>query len=469
VAAVVVGTAALRLLVSFRPDRLSELVHAHVDGRVLMITAGISVLTGVVFGVVAGLHGLRASGFGVLREAGSATGDHSRHGTRSFLVVTEMALAAVLVVGASLLVRTVINLYRVNPGFDATNLYAMSFALPSNRYPDDANRNDFARRLLNGANRLAGIERATVAWQVPPRSAIIVGSWQTEGSEAVSVSGGFTDMNQVLPEFFEVMRTRVLAGRTFDTGAADRNEVIISQSLARLLWGDSGPIGRRFRNSQANAERDWYTVVGVVENTAMRSLRDERNTPAIFFPSETGMGFDGATLIVRARSGQLPMAALRALALELDPAIPPPPVERVSDLLARTVSMQRFLTTLLGLFAGLAVTLSAVGLYGVIAYTVRQRIREIGIRVALGAARRDIVRLVVRQGLGLTALGLVLGCCGALVGTRLIRTMLFGVSTLDVSSFAAAAAVLLVIALLACLAPTYRALRVDPAVALRGD
>jgi putative ABC transport system permease protein len=157
------------------------------------------------------------------------------------------------------------------------------------------------------------------------------------------------------------------------------------------------------------------------------------------------------------------------LALELDPALPPPPVERVSDLLERTVSMQRVLTTLLGLFAALAVTLSAVGLYGVIAYTVRQRIREIGIRVALGAARRDIVRLVVMQGLGLTAVGLVLGCCAAVAGTRLIRSMLFGVSTLDVASFAAAAAVLFVIALLACLAPTFRALRVDPAVALRGD
>lgn len=466
IVAIAVGAAGLKLLVAFRPPGFADLVHAQLDMRVLGLTMTAAVVTGIVFGLIAGRHGLRLSGFTSLREAGGGTGDPTRHRARSLLVITEMALSAVLVVGASLLVRTVINLYHIDPGFDSRDLHAMSLPLPGNRF-NDAARNDIAVRLLEGAQRTPGIRSATVAWMVPPEAAVAIGAWRAEGATSPDPRGGIATMNMVRPDYFSFMGTDFIAGRTFEPGAVERNEVVVSESMARLLWGRTDVVGLRFRNASEGTDAPWLTIVGVVPNAAMLALRDDRRTPTVYYPSRVGAGYDGATLIFRA--GAVPAAALQALSLELIPDVPPPAVRRVSDLLIRSVAMQRFLTALLTLFAVLAVALSAIGLYGVIAWNVRQRLREIGIRVALGAARRDIVRLVVRQGMALTSIGLVLGCAAAVGATRVIQAMLYGVSSLDVASFVVAGVVLMAIAALACLAPTARALRVDPVLTLRSD
>lgn len=464
IAALAVGAAGLRLIVMFRPEGLSDLVHASLDARVLTLTLAVSVVSGLLFGLIAGQNGLRLSAFGSLREGATTGGDRRRRRARSLLVVTEMALSAVLLVGAMLLVRTVTNLYRIDPGFDTQDLHAMSLPLPASRF-NDAARDDVARRLRDAARRIPGIRDATMAWMVPPAVGVAVGTWQRYGAAEPAAESGISTMNIVLPEYFSFMAMPFTAGGTFEPGAVDRNEVVVSEALARQLWSRTDVVGERFRTG-GMADQPWNTIVGVVPDAAMLSLRDRR-TPAIYYPSRAGAGFDGVTLIFRAAN--VPTAALQALALEISPDTPPPPVRRVTDLLARSVTMQRFLMALLTLFALLAVTLSAVGLYGVIAWTVRQRSREFGIRVALGAEQREIVALVMRQGLGLTLTGLLVGSLAAVGATRMIQSMLYGVTPLDGASFAAAIAVLLGIALLACLSPTRRALRVDPAVTLRSD
>ena len=473
-AAMLLGAAGLKLLVMFRPDRLSELVNARIDGRVLGVTLLLALATGVIFGLVAGFHSLRGT-IGGLRSASGVAGHGRSQRLRSTLVVTEMALSAVLIVSATLLARTVANLYDIDPGFDTTNLSATTFTLPDTRYATEELKAEFSRRLRERAQRIPGVESFTLADNVPTRSSVVVGSWIAEGRQEPNdgSDGGFTAANTVRGEYFDVMGMRFLTGRSFDDGSRRRNEVVVSESLARMLWGETNVVGRRFRTSGEAPGPDgafhWNTVIGVVGNASMLSLREERVTPAMYFPTETGAGYSGTTLIVRARPGQSVAQSIRAASLELDPQLPPPPTQLMADLLQRTVSMQRFLTSLLSLFAGLAVVLSAIGLYGVIAYNVSQRVREIGIRVALGAQRGQIAWLVMRHGVILTVVGLTMGCAGAIAATRLIQSMLYQVSPMDVPSFAVGVLILLVIAAVAGLAPTIRALGVDPAVAMRAD
>ena len=475
VAGLLVGFASLRLIVSLRPPNISELSHAHVDVRVLIATIVVSAITGIGFGLTAAVHSLRAGSFAILRSSVGGTASKSRHRVRSILVVTEMALSVMLLVGATLLIRTVINLHRLDPGFDASNLYAMPVTLPAARYPKTPDREAFAARMLEAAKRIPGFDDVTVADNVPTRTGIIIGSWVSDGAapaNSAAEQGGFTTMNSVRPEYFGLMKMSFLAGHTFDAGSKDRDEVIISESLARQLWPNGDAVGRRFRmaNAKAGSEPgEWNVVVGVLKNASLLSLRDDRKTPAIYYPSKTGVGWGSATLVVRARAGYSPYADLRRLSLALDPSLAPPAVLRVTDLLNDTVASQRFMMTLLTTFALLAVFLSAIGLYGVIAYMVSQTTREIGVRIALGATRMDIVRLVIKHGATLAVIGLGVGLAGASWGMGLLRGSLYGVTPTDPASFALGAVALLFIALLACLIPTRRATRVDPVVAMRAE
>lgn len=469
-----VGLLSLRLIVALRPPNINELANAHIDGRVLIVTMIVSAVTGIAFGLTSALHGARSTVFTILRSSVSGTASKSRHRLRSVLVITEMSLSAMLLVGATLLIRTVVNLHRMDPGFDTANLYAMPVNLPSARYPKPADREAFSRRLLEAAKRLPGVDQVTVADNVPTRTGVIIGSWEAEGaSPGLNPDrAGFSTMNTVRPEYFELMKMRFIAGRAFDEGSKARGEVIISQSLAQQLWPNGAAVGRRFRmagTTPGSAPATWNVVVGVLTNASLLSLRDQRGTPAIYYPSETGTGYEGATLVLRTRPGHSPFADLRRLSLALEPNLPPPTVLRIADLLNDTVASQRFMMTLLSAFAALAVCLSAIGLYGVIAYMVSQTTREIGVRIALGASRTDIARLVMRHGVTLAAVGLAIGLALASWGMGLLRGSLYGVSPTDPFSFAAGAVSLMLVAAFACLVPTRRALRVDPVIAMRGD
>jgi len=470
----IVGDLGLRLIIALRPENLGELSNAHIDARVLLATLAISAITGIGFGLTGAIHSVRSSTFTILRSSIGGTAGKNRHRVRSLLVVTEMSLSVILLIGATLLIRTVINLHHIDPGFDTANLYALPFSLPQSRYRDSTTRQAFARDLLENAKRLPGYEAVTVADNVPTRAGVIIGTWEPAGeiNSAKGDRGSLTTMNTVRPEYFGLMKMRFVSGRGFDEGSKDRREVIISASLAHQLWPSADAVGRQMRMSSGNPKsppEPWSIVRGVVADASLLSLNDARKTPAIYYPSKTGLGWGGATLVVRAAAGHSPYTDLRRLSLTLDPNLAPPTVLRVSDLLNQTVASQRFMMALLTTFAFLAVCLSAIGLYGVIAYMVSQTTREIGVRIALGASRMDIVRLVMFHGAGLAVAGLCVGLAGASWGVGLLRKTLYGVQPTDPASFALGGAALLTVALLACLIPTRRAIRVDPVIAMRTE
>ena len=383
-------------------------------------------------------------------------------------------MSVVLLVSATLLIRTVVNLHNVNPGFDAANLYAMSIELPKTRYPGPENRKLYSDRLLEEGRRLPGVVDATIASSVPTRSGVIMGQWVAAGSSAGSrpEDAGFTAMNSVRANYYTAMRMPLVAGSTFEDGADKRNEVIVSASLARELWGDANAVGLRFRMAPSSAATGdpapFSTVVGVVNDANILGLRDEGKIRAVYYP-EGNTPESTMSLIVRVRDGFVPHDAMRALALQLDPAMAPPAILRVSDLLTDSIASQRFLMTLLTLFACAAVLLSAVGLYGVISFVVSQSTREIGIRVALGAAQKDVASLVMRQGVLLSVVGLVIGLIGSAWGTRLLQQSLFGVKPTDPLSYVAGSIVLVLLSLIACLPPMLRAIRIQPMVAIKSE
>lgn len=474
VAGLVIGALALKAIIAVRPESMGELANVRIDRRVLLGAVAISALSGLMFGVIAGYGGRGTRNFDSLRGSVASTVDRKRHRLRSFLVVTENALSVVLLIGAMLLIRTVFNLYDIHPGYDPSGVYGMSVTLPESRYATPASREAYAERFLAEARRIPGVEVATLASYVPPRSGIAIGKWISDDAALPSKNDetNFTIMNSVMPDYFSVMRMRLLSGRAFDGTSPERREVIISRSLATRLWGNANAVGRRMRSVAAFDDADksvtWNVVVGVAPDAAMLTLQNQDKTPAIYFPAQKSPEHD-LGLIVRMRSGEMPHAALRRLSLSLDPLMPPPSVISVSDLLLQSVSTQRFMMALLTLFAALAVVLSAIGLYGVIAYMVSQSTREIGVRVALGAARRDVIKLVMQQGVVLSAAGLALGLVAALWGGRLLRSSLYGVSSTDPMSYLVGSAVLLTLAVAACVAPTVRALRIDPMVAMRSE
>ena len=471
VAGLTVGYLGVRLIVALRPDSMADLATVRIDGRVVLVTVGISLLTGLVFGLFSAFDNARGN-FMALRAANDAATSRRRHRVRAILIVSEMALSVVLLVGATLLIRTMINLYHVDPGFDTQGLYAVEIHLPMSRYPKEPDRNAYITRFVDGITAVPELHDFTISSAAPTHSGVIIGEWQVEGqAKPLSPGGPFTFFTTVRPGFFELMRMPVIAGHAF-TAPARIEEVVINASLAHDLWGTTSVVGRHFRIAQKSATKDpspWSTVVGVVGDAATITLGGkDRQRPALYRPSDVAAGYSGFTLLVRVR-GAFPTAALHKLQLGLDAALPPATPIAVSDLLMKTVATQRFLMTLLTVFAGIAIFLSAIGLYGVIAYMVSQRTREIGIRMALGAESADIRRLVLSRGAVLAGAGLVLGLLGAVAGTRMLEESLYGVTPGDPVSFAIGAVALLAIALTACSAPARRASRVDPAVAMRAD
>lgn len=473
VVGIVVGQLSLRAIVALRPENLSELANVQIDAHVLMATAALSVISGIAFGLVAAFSGKNGRSFETLRSSTGTTADRSRNRLRSMLVITENALSVVLLIGAVLLIRTVTNLYQIDPGFDATNVYAMSYDLPTGRYDSKEARQSYADRLVTEARRIPGVDEATIAAWAPSRTGIMIGNWVGEGGKTVKAEAAptLTATNVVSADYFKILRMRLVSGHAFDDNIVRNHEVIISRSMARQIWSDTNVVGRRLRMAgQSKAHPDsivWNVVAGVAADAALLSLTDKGTTPGIYYPMSKSPDRH-QTLIVRI-NGAIPTAAFRRLFLSIDPSMSPPEISSVTSLLQRSVTTQRFLMALLTIFAMLAVTLSAIGLYGVITYMVSQSTREIGVRVALGAARSDVIRLVMQKGVVLSVIGLAIGLIASLWGARLLDHTLYGVSRTDPLSYLIGASLLLLIAIAACIAPTARAVRIDPMLAMRSE
>jgi putative ABC transport system permease protein len=377
-----------------------------------------------------------------------------------------MALCTLLLVGASLLLRSVIHLQGRDPGFDATGLYAIDVQLPEARYKNQASQVAFMSDLNERARRLPGVEGMTLAATAPPGSAMLIGALQFEGQpDPPAGTTAFIIFNGVEPDFFKLMRMRIVEGTSFTDTTKAAAQAIVNEGLARKQWPGQSAVGRKLRVVY-NGRGDWKTIVGVVNDAYTQGLTDEVTEPILYTP---GSGFFRPSLLVRTAGDASVIQNFAKLVAGVDAKLPPPQIKSVDDAMRKTIARPRFTMFLLMIFTIVAVGLAAVGLYGVLAYTVAQRTREIGIRVALGASRQRVARAVMSRGLLLAGIGAAIGLGVARWGVKLLGSMLYGVQQTDVVSFAMGAVILFLIAVVACLVPVRRALSVDPLIAMRAD
>ena len=444
-------------------------VEINIDGWVLAFTLGVSVICGILFGTAPAFSVSRLDLNKVLKETSFAAGDSPhRSRLRGALVVSELALALVLLVGAGLLVRSFFRILDVSPGFQPERVLTMSLTLPPTQYSTDAQRASFFKQLLERVQALPGVESAALTDSLPLTgfSNMTLGV-QAEGSPPQPpgtgpVIGGVADT----PDYFHTMGMQLMSGRPFnEVDAKNGGVVIINQSLARILWPNGDPVGKRMKGGPMGD--NWATVIGVVADARHNGLNTEVQ-PEFHRPMFQGMVLDFAYLAVRAKGNPLSLSgAVRNEVGELDRQIPVYGVETMQERLSGSLSPERFNMVLLALFAALALALAGVGIYGVMSYSVTQRTHDIGVRMALGAAREDLLRLVVRQGMVLAAAGLGTGLVAALALTRVLSSLLYGIHATDPLTFAAVSLVLLAVAWIATYVPAHRATKVDPMVALR--
>ena len=471
--AVFVGWGGLTILAAARPDNLTPLAYVSNHRSVLTIASLLAIGCGLVIGLLAALRTAHRDLGMQLRESAASVLGTSRR-LRASLVVAEVALSAILLVGALLLIHAVFDLQRTRLGFDDRGLYELSVTA---RQPMSAAEHATLGAMLReraAANKaVAGL---TLAGNAPsPHGWQMLSLLETPERPATSadVPSG-TAIEIAAPDYFSVLRMPFLAGRTFDAGSFERNEVVISTSLARQLWPSGPAVGQRFRNGLTKPDgshEPWQTVIGVVPDVVV-SLVGGSGHPTMYRPLDTQEGDGPGARSVVAVVRLAPTASAAQLASFAKSVAPPGTETSISNVRERideTLAEPRFMMGILATFASLGVVLAAIGLFGVISYTVGQRTREIGIRMALGASRGTVARLVVGDGIRLALAGIVLGLAGAVSATRLIENSLYGVSRFDPFSFVAGAALLLLVAVVACVVPMLRATGVDPAIAVRAD
>jgi predicted permease len=463
------------LVAAIPPARLEQmpyLRHLALDPSVLLFTALLSVVTGVVFGLVPALDASRADLQEAMKEGGRSSSSKASGRLRGALVVFEVAVSLVLLVGAGLMMKSLVRMLDVDPGFRAENLLTMRVNLTPQRFRDDADgsqRAAFVEELLRRAAALPGVEGAAAVNSLPLSGDGGTGTPAVEGRPAPAAGWSEAHLRTVSANYFGVMGVPVRAGRAFDerdrVGAP--RVVLVNQTFVERNFPGEDPTGHRlsFKFTQGQPP---FEIVGVVGDEKIKSL-DAQTTPVIYFPmlqaADTSTG-----LVVRTTSDPAALTgALRAELRALDASAPLFGVRTMERLIADSPAafMRRYPAYLIGIFAAVALVLASVGIYGVISYMVSQRTRELAIRAALGARRRDLLGLVLRQGLGLALAGVGLGLLGALALSRLLASQLYGVSAADPAVYAGVSLLLVAVALVACLVPARRATRVDPMVALR--
>ncbi len=470
-AAVVLAYWGTSLLVSFKPENLPRLSEIGVDARVLGFTFAISVLTGLVFGLVPAWTASRDRVGDALKEGGrSSTAGSVRQRLRSSFVVVEIAVALVLLVGAGLLVKTFWKLRSVEPGFNPDHLVTMRVELPETRYKEVAPQTRFRKQVLAGMNSLPGVQAAIVS-ELPLSGDSLNHDFLIENRPPIAPGDEPSlETLSILGDYFKVMQIPVQKGREF--GPADFDERaplvgIANETFVRQYFQNEDPLGKRLRWAR-DPEIRWITIVGVVGDVKHFGL-DLPEEPALYSPyTQINPWKRWMSFAVRTQ-GDAPgtAQALKQEIWKVDSQLPVTKVETMSEVAASSFAERRFNMSLLSLFAALALVLAAIGIYGVMSNAVTQRTQEIGIRLALGARGVDVLALIIRNGLTLVLIGVVLGLGGAFTLTRLMTTLLFGVTPTDGLTIAIVSGVLIGVALLACFIPARRATKVDPLVALR--
>jgi putative ABC transport system permease protein len=459
------------LLLALAPEDLPRLSDVSLDGRALAFTAAITLLTGLGFGLFPALQASNIRGPNLnetLKDAGrGSTDDGRRRIIRGALVVLEVALALVLLVGAGLLIKSFLRLRNVDPGFNPAGALTAQIPLSQRKYPEDSQRVAFYAQLIEKVAALPGVQAAGAAMVTPLSGNDFVLGFRIEGRPPYP-AGGEPDTNyySVTPGYFKAMGIPLLRGRLFterDTKDSTR-VVVINETMAKRFFPGEDPIGKRLHVTMGPLL--YREIVGIVGDVKHYSLDQE--TKAQTYEPYAQQPFSGMTLVARTSGDPAGLsAAIRGEVLKIDKELPVSNVKTLEQYLSTSIAQQRFSVLLLGIFAAVAMALACVGIYGVLSYSVAQRRREIGVRMALGAARRDVLRLVVGHAMLLTLIGVAIGLGAAFALTRVMSTLLFGVSATDPMTFGLIALLLVAVALLAALVPARRATKVDPMVALR--
>ncbi|HET6890401.1 MAG TPA: ABC transporter permease [Pyrinomonadaceae bacterium] len=469
--AVLLAIWSMHLLEAFKPENLPRLSEIGVDGRVLGFTLGVSILTGLVFGLVPAWTASRGGVGEALKEGGrSATASGARQRLRSTFVIVELAVALVLLVGAGLLIKTFWKLRSVEPGFNLDHMITMRVELPEARYQDVASQTRFRKQVLAGMNSLPGVQAAMIS-ELPLSGNSLNHDFLIENRPPIAVGDEPSlETRSVLGDYFTVMQIPLQRGRDFGPQDFDEKAPLVglaNYAMVRQYFQNEDPLGKRIRWAR-NPQVEWITIIGVVGDVKHFGL-DLPEEPALYTPY-TQINPWKRWMSIAARTQADPAGTAHALKQEIwkvDSQLPVTKLETMSEVAASSFAARRFYMSLLSIFAGLALVLAAIGIYGVMSNAVTQRTQEIGIRLALGARTIDVLKLIIRNGMTLVAIGVIAGLAGAFALTRLMTSLLFGVTPTDALTMGVVSAVLIGVAFLACFIPARRATKVDPLVALR--
>ncbi|MEY2538377.1 MAG: hypothetical protein QOG67_2117 [Verrucomicrobiota bacterium] len=469
IAGVLLAVWGVDLLKNIGASTVPRLREVNLDFRVLIMTFGIAVGTGILFGLVPGIVCAKPELTESLKEGGRGSSEgRRRNRLRNALVVAEVALALVLLTGAGLLMKSFVRLQRVSPGFDPHNVLTMEVSLPKLRYPDDKAIVRFSDEAQQRIAALPGVQFAAVTTILPLSGNNGDSSFAIEGrSEKSNMPGPDEEKREVSADYFRAIGTPLLKGRFFT--AADNADaphvIIVNQALAKKWWPGGDAVGKRIVMGGMSADPKWINVVGIVADIRHAGL-DAEPKPEMYIPFAQN---PYKTMILAVRSARDPRAlisAVRAQIQGIDPGQPVANIRTFESVLSDSLAPRRLSVVLLGVFAGVAVLLATVGIYGVMSFLVVQRTHEIGVRMALGAQRADVMRLVIGRALKLTALGTGIGLVMALVSTRALQALLYSVSAFDLSTFLFVTFVLGAVAMAASYLPAQRATRADPMIAL---
>jgi putative ABC transport system permease protein len=448
-----------------------------IDATVMLFTLGVSIVTGLLFGIVPALQTSRSNLHETLKEGGrSGSADVSGTVMRRVLVVGEVALALTLLIGAGLMIESVARLQHVNPGFDPDHLLTFDVSLPNVKYASDTARRQFFDAALERMRQVPGVIAVGATSTMPFGGDWSTGSFNIEGyTPGPNQPGPWGDIRIVSPEFFRTMRIPIEQGRVFtqQDGPGQRPVAVIDQEFVHKYFRDQNPLGKRitFAGRQAK-DSDYISIVGVVGHTMHEGL-DAKPRIQLYLsyrqlPPSFALTF--MSFAVRTTGDPLAMAhPVREALHTVDKDLPMSNIKSMDDLLETSLGQRRLSMLLLGAFSVIALLLASLGIYGVLAYSVTQRSRELGIRMALGAARGRVLGLVVGQGMVLALIGIGIGLVGSLLLTRLLASQLYSITATDPTTFVGVSVLLAAIALVATLVPALRATRVDPVVALREE
>ena len=459
------AVAGVKLLVSLGEDNIPRTANVKIDATVLAFTLLISLATGLLFGLAPAIRTMKENLVDALKD-GIRGGSEAtvKNRTRSLLVVFESAIAVMLLIAAGLLIRSLVALQNVDPGFDPNNVLTLRVDLPRQKYNTPEKASNFFEQLETRVAGLPGVEAVGLITDLPLSGEARDMPYRVEGRPATS-DIAFVDFRRVNKNYFSAMRIPLRCGRNFTEQEVRQSDkaIVVSQAFVDSVFPNEEALGKRLI-IWSGIRNEPYEIVGIVGDTRYQSLQGEPSA-TMYVPTRELLFVN---LVIRTQGDPLSLVGgVRKEVNALDPDLPIAAIRPMTEWVAMSAAGARYRTTLLGLFALLAMILAATGIYGVMSYSVAQRTQEIGVRMALGARPLDVLKLVVRQGMMLALIGVIVGLAGALALTRVMSSLLFGVTERDPITFVAVAALLIVVAFISCFVPAHRATRVDPLIALR--